>query len=367
MNQKTTQHIMNTMKRFGILTLGILLVSSAFGEARPPRLMTYQGYVRDDQGDPLGNSNPVNKTMQFYVYDAETGGNVKWAEEQIVTVDNGYFSVILGEGNAIGDTPNSLVFEGMDRNSDMADSRYVGVKVDGVDINPRLRLMTAPYAYLAQEAIQAKNADNATNATTSGRAVNADREVPMGGVIIWTKEGIPDGWAICNGTLNTPDLRGRFVLGVGPRKGTANGTDWSTNNNLKNTGGNNKYKLVKSQMPQHQHTVSVSGGGSHNHSVSVSGGSHNHSSSKYAFSDWWYVATSSKAGNPIAPKRSEGYSAGSMGTTSKSTGHKSHNHTASIGTENNHSHAASSGNQGSNGLFDSRPAFCALYYIMRIQ
>jgi microcystin-dependent protein len=358
MNQKTTQHIMNTMKRFGILTLGILLVSSAFGEARPPRLMTYQGYVRDDQGDPLGNSNPVNKTMQFYVYDAETGGNVKWAEEQIVTVDNGYFSVILGEGNAIGDTPNSLVFEGMDRNSDMADSRYVGVKVDGVDINPRLRLMTAPYAYLAQEAIQAKNADNATNATTSGRAVNADREVPMGGVIIWTKEGIPDGWAICNGTLNTPDLRGRFVLGVGPRKGTANGTDWSTNNNLKNTGGNNKYKLVKSQMPQHQHTVSVSGGGSHNHSVSINNDTHNHS---YTRKD--------EAGAFIGKmvKGSESLTYNIHNRPTVNTGNDTHNHTASIGTENNHSHAASSGNQGSNGLFDSRPAFCALYYIMRIQ
>jgi microcystin-dependent protein len=365
MNQKTTQHIMNTMKRFGILTLGILLVSSAFGEARPPRLMTYQGYVRDDQGDPLGNSNPVNKTMQFYVYDAETGGNVKWAEEQIVTVDNGYFSVILGEGNAIGDTPNSLVFEGMDRNSDMADSRYVGVKVDGVDINPRLRLMTAPYAYLAQEAIQAKNADNATNATTSGRAVNADREVPMGGVIIWTKEGIPDGWAICNGTLNTPDLRGRFVLGVGPRKGTANGTDWSTNNNLKNTGGNNKYKLVKSQMPQHQHTVSVSGGGSHNHSVSINNDTHRHSYTRTLSNGKAW--TGNLTNNHTDAQKVTAYRDGVMSSYSPTTGYDTHNHTASIGTENNHSHAASSGNQGSNGLFDSRPAFCALYYIMRIQ
>jgi microcystin-dependent protein len=362
MKQKTTQYIMNTMKRFGIFALGILLLNSAVGEPRPPRLMTYQGFVLDGDGDPLGNSNPVNKNMQFYVYDAETGGNVKWGEEQTVTVDKGYFSVILGEGNAITGTPNSLIFEGMNRNSDMADARYVGVKVDGVDINPRLRLMTAPYAYLAQEAIQAKNADNATNAETSGRAVNADREVPVGGVIIWTKSNIPDGWAVCNGQLSTPDLRGRFVLGVGSRSGTANGKYWSTNNNLNNTGGNNKYMLSKSEMPQHNHTVTVSNDGRHNHSVSVTGGSHNHSFYRYDFSDWWYVKTSG-AGNPSAPKTSDGR----MGTTSKSTADKPHNHTASIGTENNHNHAASSGNQGSNGLFDSRPAFMALYYIMRIQ
>jgi microcystin-dependent protein len=340
MNKKTTQHIMNTMKRFGMLALGFLLVNSAFGEARPPRLMTYQGYVRDGDGNPLGNPNPVNKTMEFYVYDAEEGGNVKWGEEQTVTVDNGYFSVILGEGTSIAGTPNTLVFDGMDRNSDTADSRYVGVRVDGVDINPRLRLMTAPYAYLAQEAIQAKNADNATNAETSIRAVNADREVPVGGVIIWTKSKIPDGWAICTGLMGTPDLKGRFVMGVGYRSGYSNGKWWSTDNALDDDGGDNKHKLIKSQMPTHKH------------SVSVSGGSHNHSYRNYNFDKTWHYVMKDGPGNPVAPVKNWGTGSKRLYST---TGSKSHNHTAS------------SGNQGSSALFDSRPSFCALYYIMRIQ
>lgn len=39
---------------------------------------------------------------------------------------------------------------------------------------------------------------------------------PKGVIWLWSGsiENIPDGWALCNGENGTPDLRGRFVLGV---------------------------------------------------------------------------------------------------------------------------------------------------------
>lgn len=50
---------------------------------------------------------------------------------------------------------------------------------------------------------------------------------PPGGIIMWSGavNQIPTGWALCDGTNNTPDLRGRFVVGYSatdPDHNTAN-------------------------------------------------------------------------------------------------------------------------------------------------
>ena len=41
--------------------------------------------------------------------------------------------------------------------------------------------------------------------------------VPRGGGILWhgSSDAIPKGWAICDGTQGTPDMRDRFVVGAG--------------------------------------------------------------------------------------------------------------------------------------------------------
>lgn len=45
--------------------------------------------------------------------------------------------------------------------------------------------------------------------------------VPRGSVILWhgASDAIPKGWAICDGTQGTPDLRDRFVIGAGGKYG----------------------------------------------------------------------------------------------------------------------------------------------------
>lgn len=52
---------------------------------------------------------------------------------------------------------------------------------------------------------------------------------------------IPDGWALCDGTNNTPDLRARFIVGAG------NGY------NVGDTGGSPNVTLTLSQIPAHNH------------------------------------------------------------------------------------------------------------------
>lgn len=78
-------------------------------------------------------------------------------------------------------------------------------------------------------------------------AIPSDSGLPAGSIVIWSgvAAGVPSGWAICDGTNGTPDLRGRFVLGGG---GTYNPGD---------TGGSEEVKLDSTQIPSHAHKISA--------------------------------------------------------------------------------------------------------------
>ena len=99
----------------------------------------------------------MNKTLKFIIYEAEQGPDSKWAEQQVVTVNNGHFSVILGEGTRLNDSsgqqlPFAEVFAGTG-----ASDRFIELTVvnesGGSDqvLLPRLRLLPSPYAFMASK------------------------------------------------------------------------------------------------------------------------------------------------------------------------------------------------------------------------
>ncbi|WP_159086938.1 phage tail protein [Loktanella sp. Alg231-35] len=54
------------------------------------------------------------------------------------------------------------------------------------------------------------------NSLISSAVSDLRHDLPLGTIVAWQGTGtMPDGWAICNGTNGTPDLRGRFLRGVG--------------------------------------------------------------------------------------------------------------------------------------------------------
>ncbi len=64
-------------------------------------------------------------------------------------------------------------------------------------------------------------------ATTAFAKAAADAAFPVGGIIMWsgTIAAIPTGWALCNGSNGTPDLRNRFIIGAhSDNAGVANTT-----------------------------------------------------------------------------------------------------------------------------------------------
>ena len=68
-----------------------------------------------------------------------------------------------------------------------------------------------------------------------------------GMIIAWNNVTAPSGWALCDGTSGTPDLRGRFIVGA---TGVAPFT-------FASTGGAGTVTLTVNQLPAHTHTVAT--------------------------------------------------------------------------------------------------------------
>ncbi len=142
-----------------VFTLAIFFASTpAYGQANqyPPGKMTFQGFLTDASSPPvpLGNTTPENKSVDFKIYKSAQGAastDVVWAESQVVTVDKGHFSVLLGEGSGVSGLPHNTDLSGVFIGSD-ASERWIGITVDGTEITPRIQFFAAPYAQLAKAA-----------------------------------------------------------------------------------------------------------------------------------------------------------------------------------------------------------------------
>ena len=149
---------LTTLLHAFLLTL-LALAGSMLAQStpRPPGSMAYQGYLVGLDGVPLGNAAPKAHDLVFRIYDAETGGTLLWAEEQTAAFDKGYFGVQLGEGASVPGFTNpsagiSDVFVGTAGNNRWVELTVKGLRPGGADlaVAPRVRLLSAPYAYLAQ-------------------------------------------------------------------------------------------------------------------------------------------------------------------------------------------------------------------------
>jgi len=79
-----------------------------------------------------------------------------------------------------------------------------------------------------------------------GGKITGDGAVPRGTIVMFNSTTPPSGWAVCDGSNGTPDLRGRFILGAGQGSGL-------TNRNQNEKGGAENHTLTTSEMPAHAH------------------------------------------------------------------------------------------------------------------
>lgn len=71
--------------------------------------------------------------------------------------------------------------------------------------------------------------------------------VPTGLILAWSGAiaDIPSGWALCDGTGGTPDLRDKFVVGAGGSYAPGD------------TGGEVSHTLTVNEIPSHNHDLTT--------------------------------------------------------------------------------------------------------------
>jgi len=105
-----------------------------------------------------------------------------------------------------------------------------------------------------------------TNVLTSGSFVG-NGTIPIGGIIMWsgTIANVPTGWALCNGSNGTPDLRNRFI--VGATSDASTGVTFNANTGAVsgsyapgNTGGSVAHQLTIAELASHYHDMATYNG-----------------------------------------------------------------------------------------------------------
>jgi hypothetical protein len=131
-------------------TIGIVLLSAACSlaalaftdtaSADVPSVLTQQGRLLDQNGNPVAGATQFVMT----IYDVSNGGSPLWTETQTVTLDDGYFSIKLGETTPFG----TGLFTGK--------TLYLGVKVGAdAEMTPRQQIASVPYALVCNNAVGA--------------------------------------------------------------------------------------------------------------------------------------------------------------------------------------------------------------------
>ncbi len=115
------------------ISLLLLLPSIALAG---PETIHQEGVLMDARGVPYEGLTQV----RFNLYTQAEEGVVLWFEEHNLNINKGYFSVLLGEQTALGTTLD-------------ADPRFLGVMVDGVEMQPRVQLSSVPYALRARDVV----------------------------------------------------------------------------------------------------------------------------------------------------------------------------------------------------------------------
>jgi hypothetical protein len=167
----------DNVRRFTAIHIGIVLLMLLMGAMKPqlcysevPKTVNYQGYLTDSGGIPVDG----DVDMEFSIYNVSSGGSSLWSESQTVTVQNGIYSVILGETN-----PINLTFDV---------PYYLAVKVGSdAEMTPRQPLTSVGYSFRAadadlldgQDGSYYRNASNLDAGTIpSARLSLTDADVP---------------------------------------------------------------------------------------------------------------------------------------------------------------------------------------------
>nr|MCU0781856.1 hypothetical protein [Akkermansiaceae bacterium] len=157
-------------KFHNLLLAGLLVFAAGSLQAQTsmvPSAMNYQGMLTDANGDPVANAAPENRNVEFRIYSQASGGTPLWGEAQTVTVYRGHFSIVLGNGTAVGGAPSGPAsFAAVFANAASADLYFGITPQGGAEFAPRQKLLSSAFA------LRARVAENVTQIGTTSNSLN---------------------------------------------------------------------------------------------------------------------------------------------------------------------------------------------------
>jgi hypothetical protein len=131
-----------------------------------PLLISYHGRVADSTGTLIGNLAPTNREVHFKIYNHKSdsaAANRLYTEKQTVTIANGEFSVLIGNGTVPAVTGQANLVASLEAAFNPASGsgvidRYLGISVAdangvmGAEIAPRQQIVTTAFALRAKVA-----------------------------------------------------------------------------------------------------------------------------------------------------------------------------------------------------------------------
>ena len=164
-----------TTRLLPLLAAFALLGSAHAQNTAVPDYLSYQGRALNADGTTIGSGTPVNRSVTFRIWDHASNAleaNLLYSEQQVVTISNGEFSVLIGAGAATPGSP--LGFDEAPKGVPStkvsspvvfgAATRYLGVTIDdgtaAVDneISPRQQFVSSTFAFRAKVAESVENA-----------------------------------------------------------------------------------------------------------------------------------------------------------------------------------------------------------------
>ena len=223
-----------------ILQLLAALCLLQAGHAAVPDAISFQGRALTATGEAMGKDGAVNRMFTLRIWDDATStdaANLIYSEQQVVSIVDGAFNVLIGTGTATNGTKfsysettkgpptvkigDAAVFGGA--------SRYVGVTIDdgttAVDneILPRQQVVSAPFATRAKLAegveagaiTSAKIANNAVTPTQLGDGAVTTSKLEDGAVTTTQlADGSITGVKIATGEITATQLADGSVTGA---------------------------------------------------------------------------------------------------------------------------------------------------------
>ena len=190
------------MKPFTIIAIIVCTLFSltVHAETNVPHLINYQGKLTDSNGNSMITK---DYSLSFSIYSGANALTPVWGPQIFdgindvghgakVPVVRGYFNVILGPVD-VNNISINQAFESFSETyveiSFFEDNAFVPVV-------PRQRILSTPYAMVAE---------NANHAKVAYKAIHHSNTLPVGTVVPFFGVTLPLGWLFCDGSLITDE------------------------------------------------------------------------------------------------------------------------------------------------------------------